>query len=379
MKIVKSISEQQRPRSRQVPLNVLDSVRQTLSNAEECKKRADLESTLYSRWRLGFDQEKILKESKNNHQAMAKLSWLDRQLENQLQNERQRQENNVLELKLEEEKRKHESYVMTCTQLRDSEITQLKTLQEGNIQELKLRDREAHDVKLMESTLRKKLGEIQKEISNISAINSKRRDRVQALHNYRKIKMMMRERSDAVRRDLQQDLNLLDRISFDPDFDNNEEINYLRQKFQGQHDVEAQKIQQIESMYESEAKDSLKKQEEKWNDDAMVRERQLKVLMDDRVQTINDRINECIRKQHELQSLREAHLHAVEDCNQRLKELMNTSLTNGINEALSMPFRAPLIKNSVSGMIRNTDNLSINGHQYELTLPKFGRKKIAWT
>jgi trichoplein keratin filament-binding protein len=337
-----------------------------------------MESTLYSRWRLGLDQEKILKESKNTHQAMAKLSWLDRQLENQLQNEKQKQENNVLELKLQEEKRKHEAYVTSCSELRNVEINQVKTLQEGHIHELKMRDREAHDLKLMESTLRKKLGEIQKEVSSICAINNKRRDRVQALHNYRKIKMMMRERSDAVKRDLQQDLNLLDRISFDPDFDNNEEINYLRQKFQGQYDVEATNMRHIESMYESEAKDSLKKQEDKWNDDAMVRERQLKVLMDDRMQTINDRINECVRKQNELQGLRESHLTAIEDCNGRLKDLMNTSLTDEISDVQNLPFRTPRVDSSMSGMIRNTENLSINGQQ-ELTLPKFGRKKVAWT
>ena len=325
-----------------------------------------------------MDQEKILKESKNNHQAMSKLNWLDRQLENQLQNERQRQENNVLELKLEEEKRKHEAFVQNCSQLRDSEIGQLKTLQEGHIQELKLRDREAHDWKLIESTLRKKLGEIQKEIENINSINHKRRDRVQAMYNYRKIKMMMRERSEAVRRDLQQDLNLLDRISFDQDFDNNEEINYLRQKFQGQYDNESQNVRNIETMYESEAKESLKKQEEKWNDDAMVRERQLKVLMDDRVQTINERINESVRKQQDFHSLRETHLKAIEECNERLKELMHSSLTNGINNAVSMPFLAPAT-NNIRGLVTKTDNLSINGHRYELALPKFGRKKIAWT
>lgn len=309
---------------------------------------------------------------------MAKLSWLDRQLENQLQNEKQKQENSVLELQLEGEKRKHEAYVQSCSQFRDSEINQLKTLQEGHIQELKQRDREAHDLKLTESTLRKKLGEIQKEVDNISSINNKRRDRVQALHNYRKIKMMMRERSDAVRRDLQQDLNLLDRISFDSAFENNEEINYLRQKFQGQHDVEAQNIRQIESMYESEAKDSSKKQEEKWNDDAMVRERQLKVLMDDRIQTINDRINECVRKQQDMQSLRESHLMAIEECNQRLKKLMHSSLTDGISEAVRKPFLVPAVEHNVRELATKADNLTINGHHYELTLPKFGRKKIAW-
>lgn len=325
-----------------------------------------------------MDQEKILKESKNNHQAMAKLSWLDRQLENQLQNERQRQENNTLELKLEEEKRKHEAYIQNCSQLRDSEIGQLKTIQESHIQELKQRDREAHDCKLIESTLRKKLNEILKEIENISSINHKRRDRVQALHNYRKIKMIMRERSEAVRRDLQQDLNLLDRISFDPDFDNNEEINYLRQKFQGQYDNELQNVQHIETMYESEAKESLKKQEDRWNDDAMVRERQLKVLMDDRVQTINDRINECIRKQQDMQSLRETHLKAIEECNERLKELMHSSLNNGIADAVNKPFIDPKNSNT-HGLVTQTNNLSVNGRHYELALPKFGRKKIAWT
>lgn len=325
-----------------------------------------------------MDQEKILVESKTNHQAMAKLSWLDRQLESQLHHEIQRKENNDLELKLEEEKRKHEAYVQSCSQLRDSEIGQLKVLQEGHIQELKQRDRQIHDWKLTESTLRKKLGEVQKEIDNINSINHKRRDRVQAMNNYRKIKMMMRERSDAVRRDLQQDLNLLDRISFDPDFDNNEEINYLRQKFQGQFDKEAQNLLQIETMYESEAKDASRKQEDKWNEDAMVRERQLKVLMDDRIQTINDKINEYVRNQQDMQSLRESHLRAIEECNDRLKELMHSSLTNGISEAVNKPFLAPT-NNRIRGLVTQTDNLSINGRHYELTLPKYGRKKIAWT
>lgn len=330
---------------------------------------------MYSRWRLGIDQEKILKESRNNHQAMAKLSWLDRQLENQLQNEQQRQENNTLELKLEEEKRKHESFVQSCSQLRDSEINQLKSIQQNHVHELKLRDREAHDMKLTESTLRKKLAEIQKEIDAINSINNKRRDRVQALHNHRKIKMMMRERSEAIRRDLLQDLNLLDRISFDAEFDSNDEINYLRQKFQGQHDVEVQNVRHIDTMYESEAKEALAKQEDKWNEDAMVRERQLKVLMDDRVQTINDRINEAVRSHQELQSLKEIHVQAIEECNQRLKKLVSTSLLDTVDK----PLVAPRVGDGIIGMINKTENLSLNGQSYELSAPKFGRKKIAWT
>lgn len=142
--------------------------------------------------------------------------------------EKQKQETHKIELELEHEKRKHESHVQNCQEMRQVEIEQLKTIQENNIHEHKLRERELHDSRMTESTLSKKLVEVQKEIENINSTNVKRRDRVQALHNFRKMKMLMRERSDAIKRDLVQDMNLLDRISFDKEFDNDEEIKYLR-------------------------------------------------------------------------------------------------------------------------------------------------------
>lgn len=124
-------------------------------------------------------------------------------------------------------------------------------------------------------------------------------------------------------------------------------------------------------MYESEAKESLKKQEKTWNDDAMVRQRQLNVLMEDRVQIINDRINESVRRQQDAFNLRETHNKAVDDCNQRLKELMDLSRTDSISNAVKRPFVVP-DSNLNKNMITKTDH-------FELSLPKFGRKKIAWT
>lgn len=377
------ILERQKPRSRQTPNSVLESVRQTLLNAEECKARADLESKLYSRWRLGLDHEKILKDSKNTHQAIAKLSWIDRQIENQMMNEQQKQETQKLELELEQEKRKHEAFLQNRQEMRDSEINKIKEIHGNSIVELKLREQELHECKLKESVLKKKLGEVIKEKETIASTNIKRRDRVQALHNFRKIKMLMRERSEAVKRDLMHDISLLDRISFDRDFDNDEEIAYLRQKFQGQLDNESQNYKHIEVMYESEAKEALRKQEDKWNEEALLREQQLKVLMDDRIQTLNDRINECIRKQNDLKNIRETHLKTIEDCNLRLKELMSESLTNGLNDMArkAATNNNPIRKdnNIINGIVRKTDNLMINGHHYELTVPKFGRKKVVWT
>lgn len=135
-----------------------------------------------------MDQEKILRESKNNHQACAKLGWLDRQLENQLQTEQKRQENNVLELKLEQEKRKHEAFLQNCSQMRESEINQLKSFQETHITELTHRDRDLYELKLTENTLLKKSVEIQKEIDEIASLNKKRMNRMHALNNYRKVR-----------------------------------------------------------------------------------------------------------------------------------------------------------------------------------------------
>jgi hypothetical protein len=313
---------------------------------------------------------------------MAKLSWIDRQIENQMLNEQQKQESQKLELELEHEKRKHEAYLQNCQQMRDSEIEKIKEIHGNGIVELKLREQELHESKLKDSILRKKLAEVIKEKETIASTNVKRRDRVAALNNFRKIKMLMRERSEAVKRDLLHDLSLLDRISFDRDFDNDEEIKYLRLKFQGQLDNESENIKSIEAMYESEAKEALRKTEDKWNEEALLREQQLKILMDDRIQTLNDRINECIRKQNDLTNIRETHLKTIEDCNLRLKELMSESLTSGLNDMArkTIIHKDPIAKNdnNLNGIVRKTDNLMINGHHYELTAPKYGKKKVLW-
>lgn len=360
-------------KTRQVSNKDLESVRLSLSHAEECRNLSNLESSLYSK--LKFDQEKILKESRNTHQAVAKASWLERNLWKSLENQRMKNENNLLELKLEEEKRKHESYIQNCSQMRDGEMSQLKKIQENHIFELKERDRQAHELKLLENSLKKKLSEVQKEITNVDSINLKRHDRVKALHNFRKVKMMMRERSDAVKRDIQHDLNLLSRLSFDSEFDNNEELDYLRLKFQTQHDNESQNLLSIETMYESEAKDSLHKQQKKWDEDQMVREQQIKMILDDRIRTINDKINESIRKQNEMRSLRETHHSAVEECNQRLKDLTHSAYTDVITDENNRYMAKPIIDIPT----HTIPDVTHNEFQHDYQLPKFGRKKIPWT
>lgn len=86
-------------------------------------------------------------------------------------------------------------------------------MHENNVCELKIRERELDDSRMTENVLRKKLSEVQKDLETIMLTNNKRRDRVLALFNFRRVKILMKDRSDAIKRDIAQDLNLLDRIS----------------------------------------------------------------------------------------------------------------------------------------------------------------------
>ena len=214
--------------------------------------------------------------------------------------------------------------------------------------------------------------------------------------------MLLRDRSEAVRRDLKHDLDLLDRISVDS-FDDSDSIAYLRRKFQTQYECEREMQRNIEVMYESEAKHNLEKQENKWNDDASIREQQLKVLLDERLSDIEVKMIECIERQNDLISIRENHIKAIEGTNDRLKELMgekseerfmpprpltqisqnspkfrptsarpaSSSTFNTIFPNLDYDFKDLKLTDNRPGSC-STENSELSG------CPRYGRKKIAW-
>lgn len=57
---------------------VLEGVHNALLRSEEEKRRMELESRLYRKWRQGEDR--VLLESKSNQEALAKMNWLDKQV-----------------------------------------------------------------------------------------------------------------------------------------------------------------------------------------------------------------------------------------------------------------------------------------------------------
>lgn len=61
-------------------METLIGIKETFKRTEEEKRRLQLESNLYRKLRLGTAEENILLNSKSDHQALAKLNWLDRQV-----------------------------------------------------------------------------------------------------------------------------------------------------------------------------------------------------------------------------------------------------------------------------------------------------------
>uniref|UniRef100_A0A336LL12 CSON010525 protein n=1 Tax=Culicoides sonorensis TaxID=179676 RepID=A0A336LL12_CULSO len=410
------VIERTRPRSRLHSADILEQIKRSKQETEELKKRQEMERNLYQRIRLGSDRDQILLESKSENQAIAKLNWLDRQVEMQLQHEADRKEQHIHEIRLQKEARKHEQFITKCNEMREAEIRELRALQETHVNELKQRENENHEIKLQESRLRKRKNEVQEELEKLRLTMTQRRDRIIALNNLRRIKMLLRERSEQVRRDLKQDIAILDKIGME--WADPQSIRYLREKFQMQYDLEVQKQSYIEAMYESEAKHSLHKQEKVWNDETQLREQQIRTLLEDCLTELDVKIEECVQCHKDLVNIRERHLNAIENANTRLKVLMESGLEEQIqkendnrkithlnNRNYDSLDNQKMNSRPTSAVDRNRNRILQTDYDAELDnkfqrnnnedfittsipstpvppsplkIPEFGRKKIAW-
>lgn len=348
---------------------------------EEKRRQADLEAKLYGRWRGHEDIDKVLMNSRTDNHAMAKLSWLDKQVEIRMRQEDEEKKREERQLKLQESTRKHEEFITNCKKMRETEMEELRSIQECNLNEYKTRESESQDLKSQETTLRHKKEEIVNLIDEIRKNTTQRCSRSVRFHNTRRIKMLLRERSDAIRQDLKHDLTLLDKINNNHCYDD-ESIKYLRDKFQQQYDLELLRQTQIEAMYESEAKNYLSVQDSLWNEEALKREKQLNCLLEDRIKTLDIKINECMSKQRSLNDIKGKHLNAIENSNTRLNNLIasagpeeSVSLENVENclQTVDYTVNRELSKKLSDLNVRPSDSINL-----KLEAPRFGRKKVVW-
>lgn len=285
-----------------------------------------------------------------------------------MEKEKVDKESEERQLQLRMEERKHQELLSARKMNMEAEIAELLQIQEKHLGELKLREQETEKLHSDELQLRQNHAELADELTKLEIQVAQRHERIRCPHNLRRIRMLLRERSDAIRKDLRFDIDLLDRI---PCSSHNQlQIKIVREKFEMQYDLEIQKQTQIEAMYESEAKIELLQLQEIWLKDSLNRERQLRALLKEQQQIIESEIDFVVRKQTELVDIREHHRAVIANATERIKHLqtMDRDLdTDSVTQLQQVDKLADEIGDKVT--------VETNGNHR----PKFGRKKIAWT
>lgn len=285
----------------------------------------------------------------------------------QLQRDREKRDTEERQLRLQEEARRHEECLMQRKNLRDEEVSDLKSFQTKHISEIKDRQMESDELRSNELKLIQRKADIASEFEKLNLNARQRKERISCPYNLRRIKMILRQRSDAIRQDLKDDIDMLNRISVGFV---NEQIGVLKEKFELHYDMEIQKQTQIEAMYESEAKHLLLQQEDLWNQEADGREKLLKKLISEQVTNIDNEIEYNVKRQRELVDIKEQHLSAIENSSMRLKELLSEQSRDESRSSSRL---------STDDMMKANNVISEKIDDLKIGVPKFGRKKIAWT
>lgn len=392
----------QRPKSRNMSTDVMEKIDQNFKEQQNEKRRLDLEAKLYGRLRHGRDDGSLLYESKSNNQVLAKLNWLDKQIEDQVKREQDEKDTMERSLRMQEEIRKTEENHKLCQEIREKEIHEIRALQEKHVAELKERENEAESLKSEAQLLETSIEKINTEISVLETDDNPFNEEYFLSNNLRNIKSIIRKRSQAFRTCLTSFIDLLSRLT--KICPNEQAISRLLASFNKQLNSETQNYSQIEAMYESEAKVDLQRCEELWR--RLICERRLEVLnlLRDLKSQLGSKFYDNQMRQKHLIEIRATHLSSIESSNEQLKHLIKESELSPRPLIVETPrsikeqhLREPSPKFSDSFVNLNLDCLSGEGsdavshpgsarlHQHQLEAedtsqgPRFGRKKIAWT
>lgn len=285
----------------------------------------------------------------------------------QLERDREKRDTEERQIRLQQEARKHEECLIQRKNLRDEEVNDLQSFQQKHISEIKDRQMESDELRSKELKLIQRKEDIANEFEKLNLNARQRKERISCPYNLRRIKMILRQRSDSIRQDLKDDIEMLNRISLGFE---NEQVGILKEKFELHYDMEIQKQTQIEAMYESEAKHLLLQQEDLWNQEAEGREKLLKKLISEQLKNIDNEIEYNLKRQRELVDIKEKHLASIENSSLRLKELLSEQSRDESRSSSRL---------SMDDMTQANNAISEKINVLKISAPKFGRKKIAWT
>ncbi|XP_028893681.1 trichoplein keratin filament-binding protein [Zeugodacus cucurbitae] len=320
----KETLDRERPRSRKIAATTeqLEKIEQSAKERENIKRKLDLEAKLYGRWRHGVDDDNMLFESKSSNETLAKLNWLDKKIEEQYDREREEAQSMDRNLRLQEEISRTEQVQRDRQLIREKEIKEIRELQEKHMEELKMRQAEADGLKEEEKHLRTCLSDLDKELELLEescSLVMEATDASQAF-NLKKIKVFIRKRSESFCNQIKLCINILERLSAYTTCA--DIVKRLLNKYRGHLEAETINLSQVEAMYESEAKYNMQRFESMWQQQHLERYHEIKQLLTEERCTFGSRISENLRRQSDAYEVRSTHLTALENSNEKLKQLV---------------------------------------------------------
>ncbi|KAH8279013.1 hypothetical protein KR018_012360 [Drosophila ironensis] len=394
---------------------MLDRVNQSLKDQEQMRRKLEMEAKLYGRWRHGVDDEKLLYQSKSDNEVLAKLNWLDRQIEGQQMREEQQALAAERQLQLQQEIARTEQAQKERQQIQEQQVRELRALQESHMSELRQRQEEADKLKEEEQHFRLFLGELDKErelLEESTALVTQQADAGHA-YNLKKIKIFIRQRSEANRKQISLCVHMLQRMA--KYVVKTEELQALLHKYREQLENEQLACAQIDSMYESEAKYNLQRCEDNWREQHMLRYQDLSKFIDAEKDCLGGLLQENVSQQQAVVELRSQHLTGIEQANKQLEQLnkeclSEASSSTAVADAEEVPSQAsllsaekstadlvPKVSDSFSNLnldvwqdlppgrngpdsprLSKTRSMNVVTSQTAVP-PKFARKRVAWT
>ncbi|XP_055905687.1 trichoplein keratin filament-binding protein [Eupeodes corollae] len=394
--------QRQKPKSRNISTDIMEKIDQNFKANQDDKRRLDLEAKLYGRLRHGVEDGSFLYESKSNNQVLAKLNWLDKQIDDQVKREQEEKQTLERTLRMQEEIRKTEEYHKQRQEIREKEIREIRALQEKHVAELKEREHEADVLKSEAHNLQTTIDQIDTDLITLETNNNQFLEEVPYSNNLRNMKTIIRKRSEGFRTNLKSDIELLSRVaSICPQ---EPSIKDFIERLNQQLNAEMHNLSQIECMYESEAKVNLQQCEETWRRLSYERRFDLKNVLKELKSQLMSTFYENQMRQKELIDIRTTHLSSIENSNKQLKLLIR-------EDEIPSPRAASVIEtpraikdkqlepvHRVGDSFTNLNLDCLSGDGAEVLSqpstarsqlldtasdtsqgPKFGRKKIAWT
>ncbi|XP_065354982.1 trichoplein keratin filament-binding protein [Calliphora vicina] len=330
------LQDKERNPRRNLDTKTLEKIDENLKEQQQMRRKLELEGKLYGKWRHGVDDDNLVFESKSDNQVLAKLNWLDRKVDEQIHREKEEVDAKERQIKLHHELNKTEELQKERQQIREKEIREIRCLQEYHMEQLRERQKETDELKDKEKQLKNNLNELEKELELLEenyAVVSVTED-FRATNNFNNIKIFTRKRSEVFRNQIKLCLSILERT-----LDlakNSHALNNFKSQLEKQLEREQQKLSDIEGMYESEAKHSLRKSEETWHQENRERYDKLKQILMEEHLVIKTSLNEIMRKHEELLELRDTHLGAIENSSEKLKLLIQEEENSPRHQANNM-------------------------------------------